>query len=152
MSNIAKDLMQKASNVETIKQNNPSGGSSKMSFTVVYNINGKRLTISKKLAEALKLGDTAQLSIVETAGIVILGKVTSEDPKMRLELDLKDEKDSIKGGVTGKKIAYNSDAAYGIATLFNLDYSKNSSKSFDKIEIDNSDPDIPLAIITIKAV
>lgn len=150
MSSLAKNLVLDASNVEEMVQHNPSGGTSKMSFTVVYNVKSKRVTLSKKLAEVLKLEDTAQLSIVEKSGVIIVGKIASDDPKKRLLLELKDEKDKIKGGVTGKKIAYNADAAYAIATAFQLDYTKHSSKSFDKIEIDNSDPDNPLAIITIK--
>ena len=118
-----------------------------MSLTVVYNRNGKRITISKKLAEALKLIDTAQLSFVIDAGVILLGKVTSENKDERIELALKDERNTIQGGVTGKKISYNADAAYGIATGFNLDYSKKSSISFDKIEIDSSDAENPIAVI-----
>ena len=145
-----KDLHAKATKVSKVTEGNTAGGSSKMSFSVVYNRNGKRITISKKLAEALKLIDTAQLSFVIDAGVILLGKVTSENKDERIELALKDERNTIQGGVTGKKISYNADAAYGITNSFNLDYKNRSSYSFDKIDIDHSDPDTPIAIITIK--
>ena len=141
-------LLSKANNVKKITMGNTSGGNAKKSITVVYNVNGKRITISKALAEALKLEATAQLSFVIDDGVILLGKVTSQNEDERIELVLKDEKDTIKG----KKISYNADAAYGIATGFNLDYRKNSSKSFDNIEIDYSNPDNPIAVITIRAV
>ena len=67
-------------------------------------------------------------------------------------LNLKDEMDTIKGNVTGNKITYNRDAAYIIANGYSLDYTRCSSKSFDKIEIDSTAPDNPVAILTIKAV
>lgn len=145
-------LLSKANNVKKINMGNTSGGNAKKSITVVYNVNGKRITISKALAEALKLEATAQLSFVIDDGVILLGKVTSQNEDERIELVLKDEKDTIKKTITGKKISYNADAAYGIATGFNLDYSKNSSKSFDNIEIDYSNPDNPIAVITIRAV
>ena len=146
------ELLSKATKVSKVTEGNTAGGSSKMSFSVVYNRNGKRITISKKLAEALKLIDTAQLSFVIDAGVILLGKVTSQNKDERIELALKDERNTIQGGVTGKKISYNADAAHGIATGFNLDYSKKSSISFDKIEIDSSDAENPIAVITIKEV
>ena len=145
-------LLSKANNVKKITMGNTSGGNAKKSITVVYNVNGKRITISKALAEALKLEATAQLSFVIDDGVILLGKVTSQNEDERIELVLKDEKDTIKKTITGKKISYNADAAYGIATGFILDYRKNSSKRFDNIEIDYSNPDNPIAVITIRAV
>ena len=145
-----KDLLAKATKVSKVTEGNTAGGSSKMSFSVVYNRNGKRITISKKLSEALKLEDKAHISFVVDEGVVLLGKATSENKDERIELALKDERNTIQGGVTGKKISYNADAAYGITNSFNLDYKNRSSYSFDKIDIDYSDPDSPIAIITIK--
>lgn len=152
MSVDSKALMKRATSISKITQGNTAGGTSKMSITVVYNRNGKRIVISKKLAEVLKLTSTAQVSFVVDDGVILLGKVTSDNKDERIELTLKDEKDTIKDVITGKKISYNADAAYGIATSFGLDYSNKSSMSFDNIEVDDSDPDNPIAVITIKAV
>ena len=147
-----EEIKKRFASIAKVTEGNTASSTSNMSFTVIYSNNGKRVTISKKLAEALKLTDTAQLSLDIEDGIVLLAKVTSDDPDSRIELVLKDEMDKIKGIPTGKKIAYSADAAYCIANSFDLDYTKCSSKSFDKIEIDNSDPGNPTAIITIKAV
>ena len=149
MSSIAQMLMSQATSIQEITKGNTSGGTSKMSLGVVYSGNCKRIVISKKLAEVLKLTDVAQLSFVVDKNSVLLAKVTSNDPTKRMELGLKDEKDTVKDAVTGKKISYNADAAYGIVTAFGLDYKGRSSRSFDKIEIDNTDPNNPVAVITI---
>ena len=144
-----KELMNKANSVTEVTAGNTSGGTSKMSVTIVYSRNGKRLTISKKLADTLKLTDVAQISFIIDEGIILLGKVTSEVEENRIEMTLKDDFDTIKETSTGRKIAYNADAVLGIVKGFQLDYSKCSSKSFDKIEIDSSDPDNPIAVIKI---
>lgn len=147
-----EEIKNKLASISKITEGNTVSGSSKISLTVVYNRNGKRISISKKLAELLKLTDTAHIAFVIDENIVLLTKHLSDDEDARVVLGLKDEMDTIKGVATGKKIAYNSDAAYIIASNYGLDYTKCSSKSFNNIEIDNTDPENPLAIITIKAV
>lgn len=82
-------LLSKANNVKKITMGNTSGGNAKKSITVVYNVNGKRITISKALAEALKLEATAQLSFVIDDGVILLGKVTSQNEDERIELVMK---------------------------------------------------------------
>ena len=42
MSQTAKELLKEATDLTTLKNSNYSGGSSKMSLSVVYNHNGKR--------------------------------------------------------------------------------------------------------------
>lgn len=147
-----EEIKNKLASISKITEGNTISGSSKISLTVVYNRNGKRISISKKLAELLKLTDTAHIAFVIDENIVFLTKHLSDDEDARVVLSLKDEMDTIKGVATGKKIAYNADAAYIIASKYGLDYTKCSSKSFNNIEIDNTDPENPLAIITIKAV
>lgn len=144
------ELMKKANNVTEVTAGNTTSGTSKMSMSVVYSRNGKRVTISKKLADVLKLTDVAQISFIFDEGIVLLGKVTSAVEDNRIEMTLKDDFDTIKDTVTGRKFAYNADAVFAIVKGFNLDYSKCSSKSFDKIEIDSSDHDNPIAVIKIR--
>ena len=147
-----KELMQRANRIAEVTEGNTTGGTSKMSISVVYHRNGKHIILSKKLSEALNLTDVAHISFVIEDGIVLLAKYLSDSDDDRIVLKLNDEKDNIKETVTGKKIAYNADAAYVVANSFNLDYSKSSSKSFDKIEIDRSNPDNPIAVIQIMAV
>lgn len=149
MSQTAKNLLAQATDLTTLKNVGSSRGNSKMSLSVVYNHNGKRLQISKALSDVLKLENTAQISIITTAGVVILGKKTSDNPNQCIDLDLKDNNASSEANASGRKIAYNSSAAQAIVTSFELDYSNCSSKSFTKISIDSSDPENPLAIITI---
>lgn len=146
-----EEIKSKLASISKITEGNTVSGSSKISLTVVYNRNGKRISISKKLAELLKLTDTAHMAFVIDENIVLLTKHLSDDDDARVVLGLKDEMDTIKGVATGKKIAYNADAAYIIASNCGLDYTQCSSKSFNRIEIDNTDPENPLAIITIKA-
>ena len=147
-----EEIRRKFANISKVTEGNTASGLSKMSLTVVYNRNGKRITVSKKLAESLKLTDTAHIAFAIDEGTVLLAKYLSDNDDERFVLNLKDEMDTIKGNVTGKKITYNRDAAYIIANGYSLDYTRCSSKSFDKIEIDSTAPDNPVAILTIKAV
>jgi len=147
-----EEIKRRFASISKVTEGNTASSSSKMSLTVVYNHNGKRITVSKKLSESLKLTDTVHIAFAIDEGTVLLAKHLSDNDDERIVLNLKDEMDTIKGDVTGKKIAYNADAAYVIANSYGLDYTKCSSKSFSKIEIDNSAPDNPIAIITIKAV
>ena len=152
MSQTAKNLLAQATDLTTIKNVSSSKGNSKKSLSVVYNHNGRRLQISKALSEALLLENFAQISIIESSGVVILGKKTSDNPNQCIDLNLKDSNESSEANTAGRKIAYSASAAYAIVTSFELDYSNCSSKSFSKISIDNSDPENPLAIITITEV
>ena len=145
-----EEIKRKFASISKVTEGNTASSTAKVSLTVVFNRNGKRVTISKKLAETLKLADTAQLSFDIEDGVILLAKITSNNPDERIALELKNEMDKIKGVPTGKKIAYSADAAYGIVNSFDLDYTNCSSKSFTAIEIDSSDPDNPIAIITIK--
>ena len=138
-----EEIRRKFANISKVTEGNTASGLSKMSLTVVY---------SKKLAESLKLTDTAHIAFAIDEGTVLLAKYLSDNDDERIVLNLKDEMDTIKGNVTGKKITYNRDAAYIIANGYSLDYTRCSSKSFDKIEIDSTAPDNPVAILTIKAV
>ena len=146
------DLMAKANNVTNLTSGIGTGGTSKMSLTVVYNRNGKRIEMNRKLAETLKLADTAQISFVPEEGIVLLGKYLTDDTDKCIQLTLKDEYDKIKERVTGKKIAYSAEASFSVASNFGIDFSKITSKSFSGIEIDDSNPDTPVAVITIARV
>lgn len=152
MSINVSQLVNRATSINEVTAGNTSGSASSMSFGVVYNKNGKRVTMNKKLAERLGLDDKAHMAFVKEDAVIIVSKDLSAVTDQYLDIDLKDEKDTIKGGITGKKISYSSDAAYGIAHTFELDFSKRSSMSFKDIEIDDTDPDNPAAVIKIKEV
>ena len=141
-------LLKNATMISQVTAGNTSGSTS-MSFGVVYNKNGKRISINKKLAESLGLKDKVHIAFVKQDGVIVVSKDLSTLTDQFINIDLKDEKDNIKGGVTGKKIGYSSDAAYGIVHTFELDFTERSSRIFKKIEIDNTNPDNPVAIIEI---
>ena len=144
----ANALLKRANMISQVTAGNTSGSAS-MSFGVVFHKNGKRITINKKLAKNLGLDSKADLAFVKQDGVIVVSKDLSTLTDQFINIDLKDEKDNIKGCVTGKKIGYSSDAAYGIVHTFELDFTERSSRIFKKIEIDNTNPDNPVAIIKI---
>ena len=145
MSAIANQLLQSVDSIQKLTVNSPSGSRSSVSFTVVYNKNGKRLTFTKKLAEILGLTDTAHIAFVADAGVVLVAKHISDDSDKRMELNLKLSK--------GIKTAYHAEAAATIVNTFNLDYDNGTtSRTFKNIDIDTTDPNNPIAVIKIKEV
>lgn len=99
-----EEIKNKLASISKITEGNTVSGSSKISLTVVYNRNGKRISISKKLAEILKLTDTAHMAFIIDENIVLLSKHLYVDDDARVVLSLKDEMDTIKGVATGKKL------------------------------------------------
>lgn len=95
-----EEIRIKFANISKVTEGNTASGLSKMSLTVVYNRNGKRITVSKKLAESLKLTDTAHIAFAIDEGTVLLAKYLSDNDDERIVLNLKDEMDTIKGNVT----------------------------------------------------
>ena len=142
-------LLKNATMISQVTAGNTSSSSTSMSFGVVYHKNGKRITINKKLAEALGLDNRAHIAFIKPEGVIAISKDLSSLTDQYINIDLRDEKDSIKGGVTGKKIGYSSDAAYGIVHTFELDFTEHSSRNFKTIELDTTTPDSPVAIIKI---
>ena len=104
-----------------------SSGASKYSVSLVNNINGKRISISKALSADLSLGSTAYfLPVEETSQLLI-----SASP-----IGAMSSCSSLSGAE--KKISYNASLVKMLTEAFKLDFSDKTSCSFSDITIDNS--------------
>lgn len=94
-----------------------------ISFGVVNNVNGKRLSISKALAEALALEDRMEILPSFEENVLFVGK--------KLPVDK-----SFPGKLSGtdKKICYSAELVERVTTAFNLDFSGKTSMSVNTIE------------------
>ena len=110
----------------------------KYSFGLVNNHNGKRLTLSKSIADKLGLTDEAFILSNVNEGIIILSKTA---------ISSKSSPCPLKGH--DRKTCYNAKAVKEIAKAFNLDYSTCSSKSFSDIVFDEFNG-VPVAIINLR--
>ena len=104
-----------------------STGASKYSVSIVNNINGKRLMISKALSAVLSLDLTAYFLPVEETGQLMI----SATP-----IGNKYSCGSLSGA--DKKICYNASLVKMLTEAFKLDFSDKTSCSFGDITIDNS--------------
>lgn len=102
--------------------------------------NGKRISISKAIADKLGLEDSAMLIPLVESGVVIVGK-TLPFPNAS-ELTLKGKE---------KKIAYSAGAVKLLTKLFSLDFSTKTSRSFSDITFDVIN-DIDVAIINLTSI
>ena len=102
-----------------------STGVSKCSFSIVNNINGKRLSFSKTLSKTIDLADKVYILPVPEQGKLLLANAPIST------------KASI-GNVSGKdkKICYSASLVNVITTAFRLDFSDKTSMSFSDIEYD----------------
>lgn len=103
-----------------------SGGSSVLGITITYNRNGKRLTITKALADKLDIGDTVMIAISPSNRLIIIGA-------------------EFEGGTTyscsttvGKPIIYNSALVEGVVCGMGLKtyFESHTSISYHEIQID----------------
>lgn len=111
----------------------------KYSFGLVNNHNGKRLTLSKSIADKLGLTDEAFILSNVNEGIIIISKTAISTKSCPCPL---------KG--TDRKTCYNAKAVKEITKAFNLDYSNCSSKSFSDIVFDEVNG-TPVAIINLRS-
>ena len=98
--------------------------------------NGKRTTISKALAEALNITDTAYILPVVAEGVIIL----SSFPLNKANTMPYRGKD--------RKTCYSADLVRTLTTLFKIDFSEHVSKSFKDIVFDTYNEN-PIAIIPL---
>lgn len=132
------DLIAKANN--NSKSTMVSTGASKYSLSIVNNINGKRVTISKALSSDLSLNSSAYFLPVEETGQLLISSVPIGDRSSCCSLSGAD-----------KKICYNASLVKMLTDAFKLDFSDKTSCSFGDITIDNSS-NSPVAIVTLKKV
>ncbi len=94
-----------------------------ISFGVVNNVNGKRLTLSKALAAALGLEDAMEILPHHDENFLFVGKKLPVDKAFRGKLSGAD-----------KKICYSAELVERVTTAFNLDFSGKTSMSVSTIE------------------
>ena len=105
--------------------------------------NGKRLTLTASLSEALTLEDKLFITAYADDGIIILSPCAINE--YSVETALKGEEG--KGG----KISYNAGLVRFIIDAFKLDYKGIVSKTFHNFTF-NNDPNNPMAILTFPKV
>lgn len=109
--------------VEVLPRIALSGG--KYSVGIVNNSNGKRMTVSKALAERLELSDFVYAMPSAEKGLLVLGKALPFPSAYKVSLN-----------GTGKKIAYNTELVQVLSQAFKLDFSKCTSRTFNDISFD----------------
>ena len=125
-----KDLLAKAQTVENAPKavKSEHKGVSKPSLSVVFNKNGKRVTFTAGLAEALDLEESVDFFPLVEDGILLVSK----------KLDI-DNASNGKINAEGKRICYSEPLSRMIVTAFGLDYSSCTSKAFDEISFEEID-------------
>jgi hypothetical protein len=106
-----------------------------VSFGVVNNINGKRLTLSKALAAALGLEDAMEILPSHDENFLFVGKKLPVDKAFPGKLSGAD-----------KKICYSAELVERVTTAFNLDFSDKTSMSVNTIEFTEIDGN-PVAVV-----
>lgn len=104
-----------------------STGASKYSVSIVNNVNGKRVTISKALSFDLSLDNSAYFLPIEETGQLLISATPIGD---------KSSCCSLSG--TDKKTCYNASLVKMLSDAFKLDFSNKTSMAFTDIYIDNS--------------
>lgn len=99
--------------------------------------NGKRISISKAIADKLGLENTAMLIPLADSGVIMIGKTLPFPNASELKLNGKE-----------KKIAYNAGAVKLLTKLFNLDFSAKTSRSFSDVTFDVIDG-VDIAIVNV---
>jgi hypothetical protein len=126
--NIDQIFANSAANIESNPIEMPvnvSGGSAPLSFGIVNNKNGRRLSFSKALVKKLHLEDKVELAADPQSGILMIAKA----------LPLKNKVEAIlKGEDNDKKICYNANIVAWVTGAFHLDFAQKTSRSFSKME------------------
>lgn len=114
-------------NATAINVASKKGGKSIKSISLVLCDNGKRLTLSKSLFEALGEPESIKLAADAENGFLIIAN----------EIDGAESQYSVSN--KGKGIVYNSSLVSYIAELFELDFSERTSMSFDYVKVKKID-------------
>ena len=131
-------FFEKIKNIESISIPNFSHKcNSAPSVSIVYSKSGKRITISKSLAERLKLNKTCYMYLDFKDKIIFLTRDALAESAIQLSLNGDD-----------KKICYKSSFVEYIVKEFNLDYSKATSHAFSKIAFEK-EGDVEMAAIDV---
>ena len=123
----------KALMVEILPQLTISGG--KHSVSIVNNVNGKRITISKSIADHLELSDFVMVKPSVEKRKLVLGRALPFPGSSKVNLS-----------GSGKKIAYNSELVQVLTKAFDLDFTKCTSRSFSDVTFDVLEG-VPVAIV-----
>lgn len=111
-------------------------GRGKSSFGIINSKgNGKRISISKTLAEELKLEHHASLLVAPAKGVIMLSEKVLSDRAYNVTL---------KGD--GSKTCYCAGLVRGLTEVFKLDFSEHVSLSFPDISIEEYEGG-PVAVI-----
>ena len=102
--------------------------------------NGKRLTFSKALAEALDLKDEVVILPVLTEGVMLISKTLRFNDKIVCKLN-----------GDGKKVAYAAGLVQQLTECFGLDFSEHVSCTFTDIMIEDLDG-VPVAVVAMPKV
>lgn len=140
--NIDQIFANSAANIESNPIEMPvnvSGGSAPLSFGIVNNKNGRRLSFSKALVKKLHLEDKVELAADPQSDILMIAKTLPL--KNKVEAMLKGEDDD-------KKICYNANIVAWVTKAFRLDFTEKTSRSFSKMEFLEKDG-ITIAMIHI---
>ena len=119
-----KEIMAKAVGIEVASKR---GGRAEKSVSIVLCDNGKRLTLSASLFEAL-----GQPEMVKCA-------IDIEDRILIIASDIKSVDTTYPVSNKGKGIIYNSELVRYIADVFSLDFINRTSMSFNNVKLKEVD-------------
>lgn len=111
---------------ENGKNYNVASGGGKYSLSIVNNINGKRVTLSKTLSSDLNITDEVHFLPVPSENILIVSSKSISSKSASCPMS----------GQDGKKICYAAGVVKMITEAFALDYSNVTSLSFNNISFD----------------
>lgn len=129
-----KELLSKAVGVEVTSKR---GGRAEKSVSLVLCDNGKRLTMSASLFEALGQPEKVKCAVIADRRYLIIAH------------DIKSVDTTYNVSNKGKGIIYNSELVRTIADTFSLDFSNKTSMSFNNVKIENIDG-VATAFVKIK--
>lgn len=113
---------------------------SNLSFDIVNSKrNGKRVKLSKDLAQAVDLTDSADMLPLEEEGLLMVAKKLPFEAACPVLLK----------GDNEAKIAYNSGVVALLTQMFGLNFADHTSMSFSNITIDKLEDGTPVALIPI---
>lgn len=115
----------------------------KFTVGVVFNTNGKRVSVSAALAEALGIEEKMAFIIDTEAQELLISREFPYPAAITVNASGKDGE---------KKIAYSATVAESVVRAFNLNFSERTSMSFSKVTTDvDADTGIPYAIVKMAA-
>ena len=120
-------------------------GNSRLSFNIVNSdSNGKRVKLSKDLAAALGITESADILPIKGEGLIMVAEKLPYEAACSVSL-----KGERRNGRSGAKIAYNAGMVALLTKEFDLDFSEHVSMSFSDITIEKLEDETPVALIHI---